>query len=234
MAIITVSREYGSDGRTVAQKVAEALGYEHIDKDLLVEVARKVQVPVAEVARYDEQPEHSALRILRKFLTPGYADTLTGLSEYEWWATATVPELSSQDDQAFSTLDEEVYVRLTREVLTEMVEQGDLVTLGRGSQAMFSERSDALHIRIVAPKVFKVQITMGRDDLDGEEAALKRMKEVDEKRRLYIKRHYHIDWADPRNYHLTVNTGLMGVDGAVAAIVGAARRLPVVQPMIQN
>ena len=232
MAIITVSREYGSDGRTVAQKAAEALGYEHIDKDLLVEVARKAQVPVAEVERYDEQPEHSALRILRKFLTPGYADTLTGLSEYEWWATATVPEFSSQDDQAFATLDEEVYARLTQEVLTEMVEQGDLVALGRGSQAMFSERFDALHIRIVASKVFKVKNVMELDDLDGEEAALKRMKEVDEKRKLYIKRHYQIDWADPRNYHLIINTGLMGVDGAVEAIVTAARRLPVVQPMI--
>ena len=130
MAIITVSREYGSDGRTVAQKAAEALGYEHIDKDLLVEVARKAQVPVAEVERYDEQPEHSALRILRKFLTPGYADTLTGLSEYEWWATAPVPEFSSQDGQAFATLDEEVYARLTQEVLTEMTDNIGSAFLG--------------------------------------------------------------------------------------------------------
>ena len=103
MGVITISREYGSDGRTVARKVAEALSYHNIDKDLLVEVAQKAKVPVSEVERYDELPEHPALRILRKFLTPGYADTLTGLSEYEWWAAATVPELSEHKEQALTT-----------------------------------------------------------------------------------------------------------------------------------
>lgn len=224
MVAITISREFGSDGRTVAQLVADAMGYENVDKELLVEVARSAKVPIAEVERFDEQPEHSALRILRKFLTPGYADTLTGLSEYEWWATATVPELSPQKDQALTTLDEEVYVKLTAEVITRLSEQGSVVLLGRGSQALLAERQNVLHVRVVAPREFKLQIVKEREGLEGD-AAVKRIKEMDDKRKTYIKRHYNIDWADPRLYHLTVNTGLLGVAGACDAIVAATKSI---------
>ena len=222
MSAITISREYGSGGRTIAAKVAEALGYEHMDKDLLVAVAQEAQVPVSEVERYDEQPEHPALRILRKFLTPGYADTLTGLSEYEWWATATVPELSNQKDKALATLDEEVYVKLTAEVATRMTEQEQVVLVGRGGQAVLKGRSDVLHVRVVAPTEFKMDIVKERDGLEGD-AAVKKMKQMDERRRTYLNRHYGIDLTDSRLYHLTVNTGFLGMDSAADLVVKAAR-----------
>jgi cytidylate kinase len=225
MSVITISREYGSDGRTIAQKVSEAMSYHNIDKELLVEVAQKAKVPVSEVERYDEQPEHPALRILRKFLTPGYADTLTGLSEYEWWATATVPELSDKTELALTTMDEEVYVKLTAEVAAQLAEQGNIVLLGRGGQAVLSDRKDALHVRVVATEDFKIEIAKERDDLDADDDAIKRIKEVDDRRKTYIRRHYNLDWDDARFYHLTVNTGLLGVDGAVDTIVCAAHKM---------
>lgn len=224
MVAITISREYGSDGRTVAKRVSEVLGFDNVDKELLVEVAREAKVPVSEVERFDEQPEHPALRVLRKFLTPGYADTLTGLSEYEWWATATVPELSARNDQALTALDEEVYVKLTAEVMTRLAEQGKVVLLGRGSQALLAGQMHVLHVRVVAQTDFKVKVVHEREGL-AEDAALKKIKEFDEKRKVYIKRHYNIDWADPRHYHLVVNTGLLGVEGAVEVICKAARRM---------
>ena len=225
MGVITISREYGSDGRTVAKRVAEAMSYHNIDKELLVEVAQKAQVPISEVERYDEQPEHPALRILRKFLTPGYADTLTGLAEYEWWATATVPELSEQEDQALTTMDEEVYAKLTAEVAEQLADQGDVVLLGRGGQAVLRGRIDALHVRVVGTRDFKLEVVKARDQLTRDEDAIRRMREVDDRRKTYIKRHYKVEWDDPNLYHLMVNTGLLSVDGAVDAIVCAARKV---------
>jgi CMP/dCMP kinase len=223
MGAITISREYGSGGRTIAEKVAESLGYENVDKDLLVAVAREAQVPVSEVERFDEQPEHPALRVLRKFLTPGYADTLTGLSEYEWWATATVPELSSQKDKALATLDEEVYVKLTAEVVTRMVENNNVVIVGRGGQALLKGRKNVLHVRVVATQDFKLATVKERDGLVGD-AALKYINQINERRRTYLRRHYDIDLTDPGLYHITVNTGLLGMDAAADLIVQAARR----------
>lgn len=222
MSAITISREYGSGGRTIATKVADALGYENVDKELLVAVAQEAQVPVSEVERFDEQPEHPALRILRKFLTPGYADTLTGLSEYEWWATATVPELSNQRDKALATLDEEVYVKLTAEVATRMAEQEKVVLVGRGGQAVLKGRQDVLHVRVVATDEFKMEIVKERDGIEGDEA-LKHMKQMDERRKTYLRRHYDIDLTDSKLYHITVNTGYLGLDHAAKLVVDAAK-----------
>jgi len=225
MSVITISREYGSGGRIIGEKVANVLGYAHMDKDLMVEVARQAQVPVSEVERFDEQPEHPALRVLRKFLTPGYADTLTGLSEYEWWATATVPELSAERNQALSALDEEVYVRLTQEVISQLVEQGDMVLVGRGSQALLADRGDTLHVRVVAPQPFRVDMLMEMEEF-GRDEAVREDRKVNEQRKRYLKRHFNIQWEDARHYHLTINTALTGIDAAVRIIAQASKLLP--------
>lgn len=225
MAVVTISREYGSDGRSVAAKAADLLGYLCMNKDLIVEVAREAQVPISEVERFDEQPEHPALRVLRKFLTPGHPEAITGLSEYEWWATATVPELVPGQKSGLSILDEEAFVRLTREVMLRLAERGNVVLVGRGSQALLAGRTDTLHVRVVAPLDYRLRLIMERDGLDRE-AALKRIRKTDEQRKRYVKRHYGARWNAAENYHLTLNTAQLGVTGAAHTIVEAVRCLP--------
>ena len=87
MGVITISREYGSDGQTIGLEVAKILNYTFIDKNLLLEVAREAKVPVAVLEGLGENPENSILRVVRKFLIPDYAGTFTSLSGYEWWTT---------------------------------------------------------------------------------------------------------------------------------------------------
>ena len=67
-----------------------------------------------------------------------------------------------------------------------------------------------------------MEIVKDRDGLEGE-AAVKHMKQMDERRRTYLRRHYDIDLTDARLYHLTVNTGLLGLDGAADLVVKAAK-----------
>jgi cytidylate kinase len=229
MSIITISREYGSDGRSVALKSAELLGYLCMNKDLLVEVAREAQVPVSEVERYDERPEHPALRVLRKFLTPGHPDALTGLSEYEWWATASMPELAKQQQTGLPILDEESFVQSTREVMLRLVERGRVVLVGRGSQALLSHQADVLHARIIAPLSQRIEWVIKRDQLDKQEAE-KQIRKYDERRGRYVKRHYGVDWSKPEHYHLTLNTGHTGVEAAARTIVEAVKHLSLGQP----
>ena len=224
MSAITISREYGSDGRSVALKCAELLGYLCMNKDLLVEVAREAQVPVSEVERYDERPEHPALRVLRKFLTPGHPDALTGLSEYEWWATASMPEVADQQRTGLPILDEDSFVQSTREVMLRLVERGRVVLVGRGSQALLASRADVLHVRIIRPLPSRIEWVMKREELSRQEAE-KEIRKCDERRGRYLKRHYGVDWSKPENYHLTLNTGHIGVEAAARTIAEAVKHL---------
>ena len=68
MAIITVSREYGSHGEEIAKQVAKELGYGYFDKDILTQVARAAHTTEEEIRRYDEKAEHRIRNFLKKFL----------------------------------------------------------------------------------------------------------------------------------------------------------------------
>jgi cytidylate kinase len=55
MNIITISREYGAGGGEVGRRLAEALGWELLDRDLLHRAAQIEHVPDSELERLDEK-----------------------------------------------------------------------------------------------------------------------------------------------------------------------------------
>ena len=55
MKVITITREYGAGGGEVARKLAEALGWELLDRELLHQAAEVEHVPDAELERLDEK-----------------------------------------------------------------------------------------------------------------------------------------------------------------------------------
>ncbi len=56
--IITISREFGSAGGTIGKRVAESLGYEYFDKDLIFKTARKANLTPDEAIKIDEKLSH--------------------------------------------------------------------------------------------------------------------------------------------------------------------------------
>ena len=224
MAIITVSREYGSGGRKVSAKVAEALGYFLLDKDLIRGVALEANVPVSEVEGFDEQPEHPIARAVRKLLTPIHPGVVTGFEGDLWGTMVGVPGLG-EEGALPENLDEDAYVGLTQKVMLHIANRGNVVITGRGSQALFSDRTDVLHVRIVSNEVFKIQYLIEEEGLLREDA-IKLIRKVDDQRRRYIKRHFGIMWDRPEYYHTIINTEKTGIDGASHLIAEAGRRLP--------
>ena len=212
MGVITISRECGSDGRTVGQRVAESLGCLYLGKELVGEVARRAEMPVEELERYDEHPEGAATRILKKMLVPAHPEAIYGAGEYGWWPQVpeTVVEvpIQSEDD----------YVRMTQEVMMQLAQESDVVFVGRGSQSLLGFVPGVLHVRLVAPMDFRIRTVVERDGLT-EEGARAEIHKVDAERRQYIKRHYGIEWDDPKHYHMVLNTGQFGVERSAALIV---------------
>lgn len=218
MHAITISREYGSGGRTVGYQVAKELGYGFVDHALIVAVARKARVPVAEVESLDEHPEAPLTRVLKKALLPaGGEAVLTGWHD-GWHAYPLTPEVP---EDAPPALDEDTCADLFRDVMLQLADDGDAVFVGRGSQAVLAQHR-ALHVRISAPREYRIRTAIERDGLDRARAC-KQIRTTDAQRRRYLKRHHGIDWDDHELYHLQLNTGKLGVDGAVALIADAVR-----------
>ncbi len=227
MGVVTISRTYGSGGRTVGYRVAEKLGSVYMDKEVLVKVAVEAELPVSEVEGFDERPEHPLMRALRKFIGPTYGGA-SAMTAEEWSGPVAFPVLSSMEESRLSSLDEDSYVKLTQKIMLRLANEGNVVLMGRGSQALLRHRQDALHVRVVAAHDFCVTTTHEREDMGRQEAG-RLIRRIDDQRLRYIKRHYSINPTQPEHYHLVVNTEWLGIEGAVEAIVAAARNLPLAE-----
>jgi cytidylate kinase len=204
--LITISRQYGAGGSEVARRVAAALGWRVVDNELIEEVAARAGVPPEQVAERDERAPSFVERLARTLAasTPElFPPSVPG---------GTVPKLQEVD-----------LVRMTESVVAEAAAKGRLVLVGRAAPAVLAQERDGLHVKLVAPRPYRIQAAAERLGVDLQKAATV-VDESDSTRDRYHRQYYHRDWNDPVNYHLVLNTGALGLDGATSVIVSEARR----------
>ena len=210
MAIITISRMFGSGGSEIAERVARELGWELLDNEVVDAVARRLGADRADVAAREERVPSLIERLARSM----------ALSSQDWVAPVTDAPLPPSEDRL---------VEMTKRVVAEAIARGPAVVVGRGAQSMLAAREDALHVFCYAPRPALIARTMEREDIVEQQAA-KRVDDTNRQREEYVRRHWNRAWRAHENYHLALDTAWFGVDGAAALVVQIAReRLPAAQ-----
>ncbi len=202
MAILTVSRLYGSGGSEVAAVVATALGWSLLDNAVVDAVAARMGLSAAEVQAREER-------------VPSLVERLTSamaMGSQEW--------MSPIADTKRPT--DEQLIEVTRHIIEEAIARGPLVVVGRGTQEMLAEREDTLHVFCYASRKALIARTMQREGMTAEEAA-RLVDETNKRRDQWVRLHWERDRRAHENYDLSVNTERLGIQGAVDLIVGAAR-----------
>jgi cytidylate kinase len=203
--VITITRQYASGGSAVAQQVATALGWTVIDNEFVDEVARRAGLAPALVAEHEERAPGLLERLAR---------TLAVASPELFIASEVVPRADP---------DEATIVKLTERIIAEAAAHGRVVLVGRGAPALLAQRSDALHVYVVASKPWRVRLAVERLGVDPANAE-KAVDETDRRRDQYVKTYYGRHRHDVVNYDLVVNTEKLGIAGAAALVVAEARR----------
>jgi cytidylate kinase len=203
MAVVTISRQYGSGGSDIARLVAGKLGWELVDNQFVDQVAARAGLSREEVAQREER-------------VPGFVERLARAL-----AISSPEVLVAAPDVPDSMSREERIVRVTERVIAEATQHGDVVIVGRGAQAYLASRGGVLHVYIVAPREVRIAAAMKRLGV-GRKDAERKVDETDEGRRRYVKAHYDRQWDHPANYHLVVNSAEFGGEGAAELIVAAA------------
>ncbi len=210
MRAVTLSREYGSGGGEIATRLAQRVGWQVVDHEVVVRVAQQLHVSEAESEAYDERVESLATRILDslRLLQPMMPPALD------------VPQ----------TITSRAFYAARCRVIEGAVATGQVVIVGRGAQAHLADRRDVFHVRIVAPLAARLAYVMHREGRDAA-AARARILQKDEERSRYLQAFYHRQPSDPHLYDLILNTGILDLDSAVDVIMLAlerkARRLAV-------
>lgn len=109
-------------------------------------------------------------------------------------------------------------------IVGALAHHGGAVILGRGAHLILGQ-GEALRVLVVAPLEDRVRSVMDREGL-GERDARRRIVTVEAERKAFLMKHFHTDFADPTTFDVVVNTAVLGVAGACAAVRAAVERLP--------
>ncbi len=200
--ILTISNEYGCGAYAISQLVADELGYEFVDEQLPVVVAKRLRTSPEAVESAEDTSQSVGQRILR-VLELG------------------TPEVDSSKDPKF---DEEC-LREVQLAVREYADHGNVVLFGRGAGAILGRRPDVLRIFLHAPKAWRIAHLVEGTGAD-EKTALGEIERIDRARRDYLKAYYGQTWGDPAHYDVSLDTAVFGREGSAAIIVRAAGLLP--------
>ena len=194
--IITISREFGSGGRTIGKLVAQKLGYAFYDSEIVNKVAERSGFSPEFIREHGE-----------------YATAASSLL----YALATASQYSFGD---LPTLDK-LYLEQTK-IIKELATQGNCVIVGRCADFVLRDRPDCLHVFICADEKYRAERIVnvyGENDKKPE----KRLHEKDQKRKVYYRNYTGRGWGQPLNYALTLNSAALGEELCAELIVQAAK-----------
>jgi len=205
--IVTVAREYGSGGGRIAQLLAERLDWKLLDRCLVEKIAQVARVEPKLAEQYDERPNPWVNRIVRALWQGGLMrGTMAG----------PIPELFDADTMA----------SLSQRVIEEAADIGNCVIVGRASQCILQQRSDAFHVFIYAPRAERLRRVRSRH-LTRAQAELA-LEARDQERAALIRRYFNQDWANRHLYDLMISSKL-GEEVVLSTILNAieiARAIP--------
>lgn len=203
MPVITISRLFGSGGSEVAAAVAERLGWGLLDNALVERVAVGLHTTPAHVQAIEER-------------APSFAERIANTFAY------SSQEMLSAPLGAPLPPTEERILEVTHRVIDEAVSRGPVVLVGRGAQAWLATREDAVHVLCVASRPSCVARVMAREHMSTADAE-RLIDDTNRQRHDFVKRNWGRDWLAPHHYHVSVNTGWLGIAGAAELVVRVAR-----------
>jgi cytidylate kinase len=209
MAIITISRMYGSGGSDVAARVAHRLGWSLFDNAFVDAVAERLGVSASEIQAREER-------------TPSLVERLASA------LAVASPEILPPPTEQLPPSEERL-ADVTRRIIEEAVARGNAVLVGRGAQSVLARRAGVLHVFCYAPREALAKRVAARRGVSLAEAE-KNVDEINKQRDQYVRSTFKRSWKAPENYHLCVNTEWLGTEGAADLIVDAAKRMGVVSP----
>ena len=196
--LITISREFGSGGRSVGKRVAELLGVPYYDKELVKQVALETGFDERFIEQQGEYASPWRSLFSYAFAGAGNHQPMNGLSAEDFlWA-------------------------MQCKVILDLADKGPCVIVGRCADYILREREDVLNVFIHANVPYRADRVVrlyGETDKDPE----KRLEEKDKRRRAYYKHYTGRDWGMYTNYDLSLNTSLVGIERAAQIVVDVAK-----------
>lgn len=200
--VITIGRQFGSGGRELGRRVAEALGYEFYDKRLLPEAAKAAGMDVSFFENADE-----------KFpsFVGGSMPVNIGYNPMPWYTSSAI------SDEALN--------RRVADLITTLASRGNCVIVGRTADYVLRNHPDAevISIFVHAPMEERVRRIIARCDCKDEKSARALAEKRNRLRAEYYNFYTDRRWGDAATYDLCLDSGLLPMDSLVELVTRYVR-----------
>ena len=186
--IITISREFGSGGRTIGKGVAEKLGIPCYDHEVIEQLVERSGFAADYVKSQSEYAPNGSL-----FVNALNAGNFHGLSNQDKLWT------------------------MQRQIIEELGEKENCVIVGRCADYILRDRADCLKVfihRDFQSRAERIVQVYGETEVHTE----KRLKEKDKRRAAYYQLYTDQKWADLANYHIVLDSGVIGIEKCIDII----------------
>lgn len=189
--VITISREFGSGGRTIGKKVAERLGIPCYDNELIEKLCEESGFTpeyVKERSEYSKYPGMLAHAFATRPLKGGLSN-----QDYLW--------------------------QMQRKIILDLAEQGPCVIVGRCADYVLRDKADCLRVFIHASMEKRAERIVRVYGETGE-APEKRLSDKDKRRHSYYQFYTDMKWGRAQNYHIALDSGELGIERCVDLVAG--------------
>ena len=188
--VITISREFGSGGRTVGKKTAELLGIPCYDQEVIEKVAQESGFAKEFIKERGEYTPYGG-----------------------WFAQAFA------DRSASGTSTQDYLWVIQRKVILDLAQKGSCVIVGRCADYILRDEADLLKVFIYAD-MDKRADRIVRLYGETSEAPVKRLKDKDKRRAAYYNFYTDTQWGSVHSYHISLDSGALGIDKCAEIISG--------------
>ncbi len=189
--IITISRQYGSGGRQIAQLLSKELNIPYYDNELISMAAEKSGIK-------DEIFKDAELQAGNNFL---YLLSRLG------------PET-----QVYGMPFNEKIFNIQSQVIRDLAAKGPCVIVGRCADYVLNDYQNTVNVFTYAPFQTRVARAVTEYGLNRENAE-KDVRKVDKARESYYNYHTGNKWGNAANYDLMINMNFLTPESAVKLIL---------------
>lgn len=201
--IITISRESGSGGREIANRLGEKLNLTVYDKTILESVSEKYHLTKQEVDRIKAKKINL------------WDDFSQFCRQFDVSGKNYLPENRKPTSR-------ELYYAES-EIMRNLASQGSCIILGRCGFSVFKDNPDAVKIFVHANRDVRIRRIIETKGLD-ENAAVEYIEEVDKARENFTKYFAGCSLYDTRNYDFALNVSHFNADSIATFLAENIRR----------
>ena len=193
--VVTISRQYASGGREVAEKLAKEYGVPFYDRALIAKTAKESGFAEAAFDNVEMKATNSLL----------YSIAM-GMNAYG------SPDLG----YTHLSLDDRIYIAQS-DIIRKVADEGPCIIVGRCADYVLRERKDVVNIFIWSSMPYRIKRAIERDGVEPDKAE-ETITRMDKRRANYYNYHAIEKWGVVTNYHLAIQNDFRGVDKTVEVI----------------